>query len=256
MMGLRAGGVNRLIGRMSAASKRASRSSTWGGSSLSIEIKAASTWHAGLEQALLSFSSKIAPLSRKAVIYRGEPIEFSDGVLALSFTDTASLFGSRERALASGQPQDDGRLEFMQAGRQCARRVRWVIGRHADVDHQGRSNARERCCYGYHACLPAHRAPTLPPNFANRALNLAQRGGPALWVPKAQARELVRECIPVERGKKGPPQCRERHGDALPRHDLTKGFVLVESHGRQINDIVPVGRGQACIDPMAAGNLA
>lgn len=65
------------------------------GDLLGIEIKAASTWHASLKQALLSFSGKVSPLARKAVIYRGDRIEFSDGVLALPFTETASLFGSR-----------------------------------------------------------------------------------------------------------------------------------------------------------------
>jgi uncharacterized protein len=59
---------------------------------LGIEIKSASTWHAAFKRALESFHQKVHPLAQRSVVYRGEPIEFSDGVSVKNYTDIASFF--------------------------------------------------------------------------------------------------------------------------------------------------------------------
>lgn len=62
------------------------------GSSLrGMEIKAASTWHAGFKSALNRFSEKTHPLQAKHVVYRGRPYTFEDGVEAVSFDRCGEL---------------------------------------------------------------------------------------------------------------------------------------------------------------------
>lgn len=56
-----------------------------------VEIKSASTWNSSFKRALESFNQKIHPLARRTIIYSGESIEFSDGVAAMNFKDTAAL---------------------------------------------------------------------------------------------------------------------------------------------------------------------
>jgi len=59
---------------------------------LGIEIKSASTWNASFKRVLQHFNEKIHPLAKRAVIYSGSSIEFSDGLNALSYKDVGQLF--------------------------------------------------------------------------------------------------------------------------------------------------------------------
>lgn len=63
-----------------------------GGRLNGIEIKSASTWTSNFKKELLRFSNKVASLATAAVVYNGESIQFSDGVRAVHYTDTGSLF--------------------------------------------------------------------------------------------------------------------------------------------------------------------
>ena len=63
-----------------------------GGRLKGIEIKSASTWTSNFKKELLRFSNKVASLATASVVYNGEPIQFSDGVRAVHYTDTGSLF--------------------------------------------------------------------------------------------------------------------------------------------------------------------
>ena len=45
-----------------------------------------------LQERMLGFSSKVVPLARASVVYNGDAIEFSDGVRAVHYTETGSLF--------------------------------------------------------------------------------------------------------------------------------------------------------------------
>ena len=56
------------------------------------EIKSASTWHASFKRALESFHEKIHPLAKRSVVYSGKAIAFSDGIRAVCYKDTRSLF--------------------------------------------------------------------------------------------------------------------------------------------------------------------
>ena len=57
-----------------------------------VEIKSASTWTSGFKKELLRYSKKVAPLANSWVIYNGDPMQFSDGVRAIHYTETGSLF--------------------------------------------------------------------------------------------------------------------------------------------------------------------
>jgi predicted AAA+ superfamily ATPase len=57
-----------------------------------VEIKSASTWTSGFKKELLRYSKKVAPLANSWVIYNGDPMQFSDGVRAIHYTETDSLF--------------------------------------------------------------------------------------------------------------------------------------------------------------------
>ena len=57
-----------------------------------IEIKSASTYHPGFKNALAGFHAKLAPLSRRYVVYNGQSLSFSDGVQALRFDEVAGIF--------------------------------------------------------------------------------------------------------------------------------------------------------------------
>ena len=63
-----------------------------GGRLNGFEIKSASTWTSGFKKELLRFSDKVAPLATASVVYNGDAIEFSDGVRAVHYTETGSLF--------------------------------------------------------------------------------------------------------------------------------------------------------------------
>ena len=63
-----------------------------GGRLNGVEIKSASTWTSGFKKELLRFSDKIAPLAKASVVYSGDPIQFSDGVRAVHYAETDSLF--------------------------------------------------------------------------------------------------------------------------------------------------------------------
>ncbi len=56
------------------------------------EIKSASTWHASFKRALEAFRDKIHPLAKRSVVYSGKAIAFSDGIRAVCYKDTRSLF--------------------------------------------------------------------------------------------------------------------------------------------------------------------
>jgi predicted AAA+ superfamily ATPase len=58
---------------------------------LGIEIKSASTWHASFKKALQHFDQKLKPLAKRAVVYSGKAIEFTDGVQTLSYKDVGQL---------------------------------------------------------------------------------------------------------------------------------------------------------------------
>lgn len=58
---------------------------------LGVEIKSASTWNASFKKALQHFDQKLKPLAKRAVVYSGKAIEFSDGVQALSYKDVSQL---------------------------------------------------------------------------------------------------------------------------------------------------------------------
>jgi len=57
-----------------------------------LEIKSAATWNPSFKKTLLRFSDRQHSLRRMHVIYSGEPLAFSDGVEAVNYHDTASLF--------------------------------------------------------------------------------------------------------------------------------------------------------------------
>ena len=63
-----------------------------GGRLNGFEIKSASTWTSGFKKELLRFSDKVALLATASVVYNGDAIEFSDGVRAIHYTETGSLF--------------------------------------------------------------------------------------------------------------------------------------------------------------------
>jgi len=58
-----------------------------------VEIKSAVTWHKGFKTVLNRFDERTASLIKRAVIYSGDALEFSDGVRAINFINTATLFG-------------------------------------------------------------------------------------------------------------------------------------------------------------------
>lgn len=55
------------------------------------EIKSAATYHASFKKGLQYFSDKISDLARRYIVYSGEPIEFSDGIEAVSYTHLANI---------------------------------------------------------------------------------------------------------------------------------------------------------------------
>lgn len=57
-----------------------------------IEIKSASTWNSSFKRALEQFDQHLHPLAKRAVVYSGQAIEFSDGSQALSYKDIGRLF--------------------------------------------------------------------------------------------------------------------------------------------------------------------
>ena len=57
-----------------------------------VEIKAASTFNSSFKKNLLRFSENQSPLKQGFVVYNGDPIEFSDGIHALNFSQTSSVF--------------------------------------------------------------------------------------------------------------------------------------------------------------------
>ena len=58
---------------------------------LGVEIKSASTWNASFKKALQHFDQKLKPLAKRAVVYSGKAIEFSDGVQTISYKDVRQL---------------------------------------------------------------------------------------------------------------------------------------------------------------------
>ena len=58
---------------------------------LGVEIKSASTWNGSFKKALQHFDQKLKPLAKRAVVYSGEAIEFSDGVRTISYKDVSQL---------------------------------------------------------------------------------------------------------------------------------------------------------------------
>lgn len=58
---------------------------------MGLEIKSSATYHSSFKKGLLRFAEKLAPLSRAAVVYSGEPHEFSDGVAAVHFSEVGDL---------------------------------------------------------------------------------------------------------------------------------------------------------------------
>ena len=58
---------------------------------LGVEIKSASTWNASFKKALQHFDQKLKPLAKRAVVYSGKTIEFSDGVQTTSYKDVGQL---------------------------------------------------------------------------------------------------------------------------------------------------------------------
>lgn len=58
---------------------------------LGVEIKSASTWNASFKKTLQHFDQKLKPLAKRAVVYSGKAIEFTDGVQALSYKDVGQL---------------------------------------------------------------------------------------------------------------------------------------------------------------------
>jgi predicted AAA+ superfamily ATPase len=58
---------------------------------LGAEIKSASTWNASFKRALQYFDQKLKPLAKRAVVYSGKAIEFTDGVQTLSYKDVSQL---------------------------------------------------------------------------------------------------------------------------------------------------------------------
>jgi hypothetical protein len=63
---------------------------------LGIEIKSASTWNASFKKALQHFDQKLKPLAKRAVVYSGKAIEFTDGVQTLSYKDVGQLLTSAD----------------------------------------------------------------------------------------------------------------------------------------------------------------
>lgn len=57
-----------------------------------IEIKAAATWHSSFKQGLQPFAAKHHPLSNRYVVYGGEGMAFSDGLVAVSYREVADIF--------------------------------------------------------------------------------------------------------------------------------------------------------------------
>lgn len=57
-----------------------------------IEIKSASTWNSSFKRALEQFDQNLHPLAKRAVVYSGQAIEFSDGSQALPYKDIGRLF--------------------------------------------------------------------------------------------------------------------------------------------------------------------
>ena len=64
---------------------------TQGSELLGIEIKSASTWNTSFKKALQHFDQKLKPLAKRAVVYSGKAIEFTDGVQTLSYKDVRQL---------------------------------------------------------------------------------------------------------------------------------------------------------------------
>jgi predicted AAA+ superfamily ATPase len=58
---------------------------------LGVDIKSASTWNASFKKALQHFDQKLKPLAKRAVVYSGKAIEFTDGVQTVSFKDVDQL---------------------------------------------------------------------------------------------------------------------------------------------------------------------
>lgn len=56
------------------------------------EIKAAATWNTGFKKNLIRFSENYNALARRYVVYRGEAMQFSDGIEALPYTRVADIF--------------------------------------------------------------------------------------------------------------------------------------------------------------------
>ena len=63
-----------------------------GGTLMGIEIKAGSTWHSSFKKNLSTFSEKRTMLARRVIVYSGQTFQMSDGLEALSYRQTASLF--------------------------------------------------------------------------------------------------------------------------------------------------------------------
>jgi predicted AAA+ superfamily ATPase len=59
---------------------------------IGVEIKSAATFNASFKKNLLRFSEKQSPLRYSYVIYNGQQIEFSDGIKALGFRQTSTVF--------------------------------------------------------------------------------------------------------------------------------------------------------------------
>ncbi|MBK1617357.1 AAA family ATPase [Lamprobacter modestohalophilus] len=64
-----------------------------GGEMTGVEIKAAETWHTVFKASLKRFSATLHPLHRQAIIYRGKPWRFEDGVQAMDYRSVDELFG-------------------------------------------------------------------------------------------------------------------------------------------------------------------
>ena len=73
---------------------------TQGSELLGVEIKSASTWNASFKKALQHFDQKLKPLAKRAIVYSGKKIEFSDGVQTVSYKEVSQLLTP-----TSAQPQ-------------------------------------------------------------------------------------------------------------------------------------------------------
>jgi hypothetical protein len=63
-----------------------------GSGMIGMEIKAAATWHPDFKKMLNRFSENIRPLQGKYIAYRGKPLNFDDGIQAVSYAQSGQAF--------------------------------------------------------------------------------------------------------------------------------------------------------------------